>query len=153
MWIRYIQAKVLGCLTRELPKKLAKTLTSSGAKFGTINFTTVSRNMANLSEEEREKEKKKRKFPSVYLRKMQGSEIGNTTENGEVEGIISSYQIEVITNTSQSDTDTIADAVADIMVSIGYEMIGEPFPDNTEDTYRNVSRWSRHIGSDDKLNF
>lgn len=110
-------------------------------KYQDINFTTSDRSMKNP------------KFPNVYIKKMQGSAIGGTLEDAKVNGIISTYQIEVTTNTSQSDAENVADVIADIMTDMGYSMIGDPFADNTDDIYRNVSRYQRQIYFNDILNF
>lgn len=110
-------------------------------KYPNINFTTSDRAPT------------KPKFPTVYIRKMQGSPRGGTLEDAKVNAVLSTFQIEVTTNTSQNDAETVADVVADIMTDMGYEMIGEPFADNTADTYRNLSRYQQLIGYNDILNF
>lgn len=154
MWIRYIPTKVFNALQRKGREKLKNTYDYTGRnKFPTVNFTTVNKNKANLTKEEQEKEDAKRKFPTVYLKKLQGQPRGRTLEDTKVNAILSSFQIEVVTNTNQTDAEIIADVLADIMIDMGFDMVGEPFPDNDYDTYRNVSRWQRLIGYNDKLNF
>lgn len=154
MWIRFIPTKVFTVLQSKGREKLKNTRDSTGQKkFSSVNFTAVNKNKANLTEEEIEKEKKNRKFPTVYLKKLQGQPRGRTLEDTKVNAILSSFQIEVVTNTNQADAEIIADVIADIMIGMGFDMVGEPFPDNDYDTYRNISRWQRLIGYDDKLNF
>lgn len=110
-------------------------------KYPNINFTTS------------DKVSTKAKFPTVYIQKLQGKPVGRTLEDTKVNGITATFQIDVTTNTNQTDADNVADAIADIMISINFDMIGEPFPDDSTDVYRNVSRWQRTIGYNDKLNF
>lgn len=153
MWFRIIQTKVLSKLQSVVNTKIKTMKDSNGKAFGAIAITTVNRSYENLTKEELDEIKKKRKFPSIYLRKMQGSSRGRTTEIGKVNAVASDFQIEVTTNTSQNDAEKIADILADAMTEIGYDMIGEPFPNNDSDTYKVFSRWRRIIADDDILNF
>lgn len=134
MWTKIIASKVFTNVQKVGRDKLLK-------KYPNINFTTSDHAST------------KPKFPTVYIRKMQGAARGKTLEDAKANAILSTFQIEVTTNTSQNDAETVADVIADIMVDMGYEMIGEPFPDNTADIYRNVSRYQRLIGYNDILNF
>lgn len=110
-------------------------------RYPNINFTTSDRAAT------------KPKFPTVYVKKLQGSARGRTLEDTKVNGILTTFQIEVTTNTNQSDAENAANVVADIMIDMGFDMMGEPLPDNSADVYRNVSRWQRLIGYNDILNF
>lgn len=110
-------------------------------KYPNINFTTS------------DKASTKAKFPTVYIKKLQGKPVGRTLEDTKVNGITAAFQIDVTTNTNQSDADNAADVIADIMIGMDFDMVGEPVPDNSTDTYRNISRWQRTIGYNDKLNF
>lgn len=134
MWATLIKSKVFTNIQRKGREKLQK-------KYPNINFTTSGRTAT------------KPKFPNVYVQKMQGKAIGKTLEDAKVNGVISSFQIDVTTNTNQNDADNVADVIADIMIDMGYDMIGDPFPDDSEDVYRNTSRWQMTIGYNDKLNF
>lgn len=89
-------------------------------------------------------------FPTVIISKLQGSEISKDIEGSYINGIVSNIQIEVITNTSQDDADYIADVCLDLMKSLRYEMIGEPYSVSTQDSqYRNVARYRRSIDQGD----
>lgn len=154
MWVRYVHTKIYTAIQNRGEEKLKNTRDSTGQKkFTSVNFTAVSRNLSNLTKEEEEEENKKKKFPTVYVQKLQGRSVGKTLEDAQVNGIVSTYQIKVTTNTNQTDAEIIADVMADIMVDMGFEMVGEPIPDNDKDTYINFSRWQRTIGYNDKLNF
>lgn len=154
MWFSTIDTRVFMRLKTEMTKKLKNKKDINKKEFK-INYTTVSKSYENLTKDEinERKEEEKKKMPTVYLRKMQGNSKGRTTELGIISAIDSVFQIEVTTNTSQNDALTIAEAAANTMVSIGYNMIGEPFPNNDSDTYKVFSRWQRTIAYNDRLNF
>ena len=141
MWTKIIPSKVFTRLKNEGKKRIENTYDSYEKKFKSPNFTDTDRSTSTT------------KFPTIYLKKMQGKAIGRTLEDTKVNGITSTFQIEVTTNTKQNDSEIIADVLADLMIEMGYEMIGDPVPDNTGDVYRNISRWQRTIGYNDKLNF
>lgn len=134
MWTKIITPKVFTHVQAKGREKLQK-------KYPNINFTTS------------DKASTKPKFPTVYIKKMQGKPIGRTLEDTKVNGIEAVFQIEVTTNANQNDADNVADVIADIMIDMGFDMVGEPFPDSSTDVYRNISRWRRPIGYDNKLNF
>lgn len=142
MWIKIIQSKVFASAQSKGRERLKKTYDyTSKKKFDSVNFTTSSKTLTNP------------KFPTVYLKKLQGQPRGRTLEDTKVNAILTTFQIEVYTNTNDTDAGIIADAMADIMIEMGFDMIGEPYADNSENVYRNVSRWQRLIGFGDKLNF
>lgn len=85
-------------------------------------------------------------FPTVIITKLQGSETSKDIEGSFVNGIVSNIQIEVITNTNQQDADDVADTCLDLMKSLRYEMVGEPYSNSTQDNeYRNISRYRRNV--------
>lgn len=134
MWTTIIKSKVFTNVQKKGRERLLKTYPS-------ITFTTSS------------KVSTKPKFPTVFIRKMQGTSRGQTLEDSEANAILSVFQIEVTTNTNQDDAEEVADVIADIMISMGYDMVGEPFPEDSAYVYRNISRWQRLIGYNDILNF
>lgn len=141
MWIKIIPSKVFTRLNTKAKNKLINTYNSDGKKFGEAYFTTS------------DKMPTKPKFPVIYLKKMQNSAQGRTLEDSRVNAILSTFQIEIYTNTNQTDAEIVADVVADFMIDMGYEMVGDPFPDNTADVFKNTSRWQRLIGYNDVINF
>lgn len=90
-------------------------------------------------------------FPNVYVKRLQGSERGQTLDGESVNAILSSYQIEVADNVSDRRAQEVADIVYSIMKKMRFECIGEPFPDNIEGVHRNVARYRRIIGYNDTL--
>lgn len=89
-------------------------------------------------------------FPTVLFQKLQSSEIGQDLSGQNINGIISNIQIDVITNTSQTDAERIADACMESMKKMRYNVAGDLIIDNSElDVYRIIARYSRVIGSND----
>jgi hypothetical protein len=132
MWTSDIQASVFTRIKAEGTKKLK-------TKYPNINFTTSSK---QLSEP---------KFPTVYVKRMQGSEQGSTLDGKTVNAILSTFQIEVTDNSSDTVSQYVADVIYEIMKSMCYQALGEPFADNSGDTYRNVARYQRIVGYNDIL--
>lgn len=132
MWISEIQSIVFTRVKTEATKRLK-------TKYPNIFFGTSDR----VSKEP--------VFPSVYVKRMQGASRGQNFEIGEINAIISSFQIEVTDDISEKRTQEVADVIMDIMIDMGYDVIGEPFQDNSNDAYRNVARYRRTVGSNDIL--
>jgi hypothetical protein len=96
---------------------------------------------------------KKPKFPYVLVHRLPGLEVGHTLDKTGVNGILTTFQIEVFSNDSEDVCDKISSYIADIMVGdLMFEMVGEPYPDYTStDEYRYVSRYRRVVGASDSL--
>lgn len=133
MWTKYIKSIVFTRIKTEGTEKLKATFTD-------INFTTS------------DKVSTTPKFPTVYLKKLQGQEKGRTLDETTVNGTLASFQIDVIDNKSDSNAENVADVIAEVMKSMRFEMVGEPFP-NSQSTgeYRCTSRWQRTIADEDIL--
>ena len=91
-------------------------------------------------------------FPTVIISNLQGSEVAKDLERSFVNGMVSNIQIEVVTNTSQDDADYVADVCLDLMKSLRYDMIGEPFNSSTQgNQYRNIARYRREVDYGDVI--
>ena len=133
MWTKYIKSIVFTRIKTEGTAKLKET-------FPDIYFTTSDKVSTNP------------KFPTVYLKKLQGQEKGRTLDGTTVNGTLASFQIDVIDNKSDSNAENVSDVIGDIMKSMRFKMIGDPFP-NRKSTgeYRFTSRWKRVIADEDTL--
>ena len=109
------------------------------SKYPNMNFTTSDKLVSEPN------------FPNVYVKRLQGVEKGQTLDGESVNATLSTIQIEVTDNVSESRTQEVADVVYAIMKSMRYEAIGEPFQDNINDTFRNVARYRRIVGYNDVL--
>ena len=131
MWMKYIKSIVFTRIKNEGTAKLKAT-------FPDIYFTTSDKVSTNP------------KFPTVHLRKLQGQEKGRTLDGIEINGVLSSFQIDVIDNKSDNNAENVSYVIADIMKGMRFEMVGDPFP-NSKGTneYRFTSRWQRVIADGD----
>lgn len=133
MWTKYIKSIVFTRLKTEGTAKLKK-------QFPDIYFTTS------------EKVSTTAKFPTVYLKKLQGAEKGRTLDGTTVNGVLAGFQIDVIDNKSDNNAENVSDVIGDIMKSMGFEMVGDPFPNSqSTDEYRCTSRWQRVIADGDSF--
>ena len=130
MWTTNIQNTVLTRIKAEGNKQLK-------SKYPDIRFTTSSKTQTNP------------KFPTVYVKRMQGAERGQTLDGQSVNAILSSFQIEVADNVSDDRAQEVADVVYEIMKSMRFQVLGEPIADNTDSEYRNIARYQRLIGAND----
>lgn len=109
-------------------------------KYSSTNYTRQSRSQTNA------------KFPTVMFKGLQGAETGADLNGDTVNVVISYFQIDVITNTSQTDAYNIADVVMEAMKTMRYQLVGDLIIDDSdESTYRVISRYRRLIGHDDIL--
>ncbi len=130
MWTSTIIYTVFTRIKAEVKKKL-------GNKYADINFTTSNTMLVDP------------KFPNVYVRKLQGAEMGQTLDGLSVNAVQSNIQIEVTDNESELRAQEVADEVCMVMKSMRYQMVGEPYPDNSQGVYRIVARFSRVVGYND----
>lgn len=108
-------------------------------KYPDLNFTTEDQSST------------KPKFPTVYIHLMPSNSIGDTLEGEKVEGVGTSFQVDVTDNQSNSRAGEVANEVQRIMVSMGFKPRPIPYFDNTDSTHRSVARYYRGIGDDDVL--
>lgn len=117
----------------------AEVLKSFSGKYTDITVTTSSINATET------------KFPTVYVKKMQGAELGQTLDGTTINAIQSTIQVDVTDNVSEARAQEVADKVCEVMKGMRYQVVGEPFPDSSLGVYRVVARYSRVIGYNDIL--
>ena len=109
-------------------------------KYPDINFTTSS--VASTDP----------KFPTVYIKRMQGAERGQDLDGTSVNAMLVTFQVEVTDNVSDTRAQEVADSVCEVFKSMRFQILGEPFPDNTQrGVFRNVARYQRLVGYGDTL--
>lgn len=131
MWTKIIQPKVFTAIKTKVSEKIQ-------TKYPNIYFTTSDKTLTNP------------RFPTVYLKKLQGQEQGETTEK-DLNAIVSSFQVEVTDNTNEANCIEIADLVMDVMNDMGYSVLGDSVQDNTDSVYRNIARYQRTIAKEDVI--
>lgn len=133
MWTKYIKSIVFTRIKTEGTAKLQK-------QFPNIYFTTS------------EKVSTTAKFPTVFVKKLQNAEKGRTLDGTTVNGVLAGFQIDVIDNKSDNNAENVSDVIGDIMKNMGFEMVGDPFPNSqSTDEYRFTARYQRLIGASDTL--
>lgn len=106
-------------------------------KYPKINFTTSSVNMGSPI------------FPTVYVHELAGREIGQDLTNKTINAVVESLQVEVITDTSQSDCKYIASVIGSLFKSLSFSVDSFPSFENGSSYYRTVMRVSRTFGQAD----
>lgn len=133
MWTKYIKSIVFTRIKTEGTAKLQK-------QFPNIYFTTSDKVSTNP------------KFPTVFVKKLQGAERGRDLEGTTVNGVLAGFQVDVIDNKSDNNAENVSDVVGDIMKSMGFEMVGDPFPNSQgTDEYRYSARYQRVIADGDSF--
>lgn len=91
-------------------------------------------------------------FPTVYYHALPFTEHGGDIEGKSINGISASYQVDVITNTSQEDSESIMATVVGLFKNMHFQVTSMPeFNNTSEDTYRSTARFKRVVGADDTL--
>ncbi|MCU6748047.1 hypothetical protein OCV51_10355 [Faecalicatena acetigenes] len=91
------------------------------------------------------------RFPTVYVHEMAGMETGQDLQGDTINAVWSSFQIEVTTNTKQSEAKEVMDEVVKIMKKMRFQVISTPEFQSTDSTYRRVARFRRMIADNDIL--
>ena len=77
--------------------------------------------------------------------------MGQTLDGTEINAIKANFQIEITDNVSQSRAGEVADEVLRIIKTMRFEIVGDPYTDNTDNSYRYIMRCRRIIGALDTL--
>lgn len=131
---------VLDTLESQIYSRVKNKMPSSiKEKYSDLNITTNSTNLKDA------------KFPCVYVHMIDSPEDGEDMEGDSTNAILVSFVIEVIDNQSQSNTTEVSKAVQKIMKEMRFRVVGSPINDNTDTTYRKISRYRRIIANNDTL--
>lgn len=91
-------------------------------------------------------------FPTVYYHAMPFTETAKDLEGRSISGITASYQVDVITNTSQEDAEIIMGTVVGLFKRLRFDVVSFPEFNNTSDkTFRSTARFRRAVDADDIL--
>ena len=124
----------IGTVVFSIVKTKAKPKLES--KFPTVYFTSNGKKLSDAI------------FPTVY--RMAAAERGTDLEGLSVNATLETFQVDVFTNTSQSDVGRIMSVVADVFKEMRFKVIALP-EFNEGDTYRSTARFQRVIGANDSL--
>lgn len=132
MWFSRITTTVFTRIKSIVNKKLKST-------YPDINFTTSDKSSTDP------------KFPTVYIKRMQGMERGQDLDGTSVNAMLVTFQVEVTDNISDTRALEVADTCCAVMKSMRFQLVGEPVPDNSNGKFRNIARYQRIIGYNDTL--
>lgn len=88
-------------------------------------------------------------FPSVYIHELSQVERGYDLDGSSINGVLSTFQIEVYDTTYSSCKD-LSTKVMLLMKELRFEVIASPLHTQMNGYYRSVSRYRRLIGGEDK---
>ena len=90
-------------------------------------------------------------FPFVYFNSLPASEQGRDLEGISVNGALFSFQIDVYSNKTQSETRNVMKEVTRVMKSMGFEINSMPSFESTKEVHRMTARFRRSIDENDYL--
>lgn len=108
-------------------------------KYPNISFTTSDKVSSNP------------KFPNVYVHMLGSQETGEDLENDTINGVLATFQIETNDNESQTRAKNVMNEVVKVMKGIRFSVIAMPENQNTDSSFRCVTRFRRTIGNLDIL--
>lgn len=132
MWFSKITTTVFTRIKALVNKKLLST-------YPDLNFTTSDKSTTEP------------KFPTVYLKRLQGAERGQDLDGSGVNAMFVTFQVEVTDNVSDTRALEVADECCAVMKTMRFQLVGEPIPDNSNGIFRNIARYQRIVGYNDTL--
>ena len=137
-WVFDLETNIFSNVVTIAKPKLKKKYKSMN--FDTA-FTTVEKNLDKAPV-----------FPTIYIHEMPGLERGADLEGTSVNAVQETIQVDVITNTTQSDAKGIMAILADAFKQMRFQITAMPeFKNDSEKNFRSVARFRRIIGANDRL--
>lgn len=137
-WVFDLETNIFSNVVTIAKPKLKKKYKSMN--FDTA-FTTVEKNLDKAPV-----------FPTIYIHEMPGLERGADLEGTSVNAVQETIQVDVITNTKQSDAKGIMAILADAFKQMRFQITAMPeFKNDSEKNFRSVARFRRIIGANDRL--
>ncbi|MDO4802104.1 MAG: hypothetical protein Q4A15_08055, partial [Prevotellaceae bacterium] len=116
----------------------AEALIQLRQKYPKIFFTTSDRNKGEPI------------YPTVFIHELGGQERNADLNSQSINLVLETLQVEVITDTSQSDCNYIVSVLGSIFKNMRFEIKQMPNFDNGNTYYRKVMRCQRLIGKADR---
>ena len=137
-WAYENETKVLGILNSYAIPNLRKKFPSMKWQQG----VTITNLESRLS---------KPTFPTIYVHELPGTEQGRTLDGQNINGVLTTFEVQTFTNTSQYDAKIMLAIVADVFKEMRFEITSMPEFKSDEKVYRSVARFSRLIAANDRL--
>ena len=132
MWFAEIEDKVVNFVRYELATK-------RNAKYPKLNVTSASAD-DNPST-----------FPTLYIHELSPMETGQTLEGTDVNAIMSTFEIQVFTNTNEPDCKKIVSDAIGAMKQLRFSVTMFPNVLTKNNTQIAIARFRRVIGCNDVL--
>ena len=137
-WAYEIEARILGLLNSYAVPRIKKI-----DGFEETNFSNaVTNNESRLSGTI---------FPTIYVKELPAVEKERDLEGNTINAVLSTFQIDCIINTSQSQAKKMAQIVSEIMKELQFEITAMPSFNSKEKVYRSTARYRRTITKKDRL--
>ena len=137
-WAYEIEARIIGLLNSYAVPRIKKI-----DGFEETNFSNaVTNNESRLSGTI---------FPTIYVKELPAVEKERDLEGNTINAVLSTFQIDCIINTSQSQAKKMAQIVSEIMKELQFEVTAMPSFNSKEKVYRSTARYRRTITKKDRL--
>ena len=137
-WAYEIETRILGLLNSYAVPRIKKI-----KDFEKTNFSNaVTNNESRLSGTI---------FPTIYVKELPAVEKERDLEGNTINAVLSTFQIDCIINTSQSQAKKMAQIVSEIMKELQFEITAMPSFNSKEKVYRSTARYRRTITKKDRL--
>ena len=137
-WAYEIETRILGLLNSYAVPRIKKI-----KDFQKTNFSNaVANNESRLSGTI---------FPTIYVKELPAVEKERDLEGNTINSVLSTFQIDCIINTSQSQAKKMAQIVSEIMKELQFEITAMPSFNSKEKVYRSTARYRRTITKKDRL--
>ena len=90
-------------------------------------------------------------FPYVVLKTLPAAETGMTLERTGLNGVLFSFQVDVIDNAKQQNAKEIMTEIMRIMKTMSFEIVGMPTFEDNLDEHRSTARFRRNMAKEDIL--
>lgn len=90
-------------------------------------------------------------FPNIYIHLLPLVEQGQDLAGRSINAVLTTVQVDVTTNSSQSDVRNISYEIVDVLKSMRFDIISMPETFKEGDIYRATLRGRRMIGNGDVL--
>lgn len=137
-WAYENETKVLGILNSYAIPNLRKKFPSMKWQKG-VTITNVESSLSKPT------------FPTIYVHELPGTEQGRTLDGQNINGVLTTFEVQTFTNTNQYDAKLMLAIVADVFKEMRFEITSMTEFKSDEKVYRSVSRFRRILGANDRL--
>lgn len=137
-WAYEIETRILGLLNSYAVPRIKKIKDFEKTNFSNAVTNEESRLSGTI-------------FPTIYVKELPAVEKERDLEGNTINSVLSTFQIDCIINTSQSQAKKMAQIVSEIMKELQFEVTAMPSFNSKEKVYRSTARYRRTITKKDRL--